>query len=279
MTAIHIELEKLRRHMEKLGPVAVAVSGGVDSMTLAFVANQVHNNSEYFHALSPAVPPQATARVKDYARRESWNLKLVNAREINDPNYLANPANRCYFCKTNLYDTIAGLTKLTLVSGTNTDDLGDYRPGLIAAREHEVSHPYVDVGISKAQLRDIARHLGLNDIQSLPAAPCLSSRVSTGIPIDQDLLPIINAAEQQLWEALQPVIPLNGIRCRIRPEGVAVEIDSPLEADNHAGYAARVTEIIQTLFSQSGFEHQCRQISIEPYKRGSAFLIDTQPIE
>lgn len=276
------ELEKLEKHLDMLGPVAVAVSGGVDSMTLAVVANRINKQSECFHALSPAVPPSATDRVRKHAEKEGWNLKLIRAGEMDDPAYLANPVNRCYYCKTNLYDAIQNHTDLPLVSGTNTDDLGDYRPGLIAADEHLVSHPYVDVGISKSQLRNIARRLGLNDLHSLPAAPCLSSRVTTKIPIDKNLLPVINAAEEQLWEALKLEIPLMGIRCRIRPGEVAVEIETTEKSDvmnQLTKYAPKVEQIVRELFAQKGYADHCRHISIEPYKRGSAFLIDTVQLE
>ena len=135
------KLARLETILERAGPVAVAVSGGVDSMTLAFVAHRVNRVSQMFHALSPAVPERATGRVKDYADREGWNLNLIDAGEIRDPQYLANPVNRCYYCKTNLYDTVCERTDLMVISGTNKDDLGDYRPGLVAADEHRVRHP------------------------------------------------------------------------------------------------------------------------------------------
>lgn len=269
------DLDRLKRHLEAMGPVAVAVSGGVDSMTLAVVAHRINGQGEYFHALSAAVPYQATQRVKKYAEKEGWNLSLINAGETDDPDYIANPADRCYYCKTHLYDSIGHHTRLTIVSGTNTDDLGDYRPGLVAASEHKVVHPYVEVGISKDQLRKIARHLELDDLHDLPAAPCLSSRVTTGIPISKALLPVINAAEQLLWEQLQHEIPIKGVRCRIRPGQVAVEIDTQEAVGNDANYAPRVDRIVRKLFTDNGFADYCGQISIEPYRRGSAFLIDT----
>lgn len=282
MTTQNMTLEALNRLEEvlrEMGPVAVAVSGGVDSMTLAFVANRVNADSQMFHALSPAVPTQATARVRDYADRLGWHLNLIDAGEIKDPAYLANPANRCYFCKTNLYDTVTFHTDLTVVSGTNTDDLGDYRPGLIAAEEHDVRHPFVEAGISKDMLRGIAGHFELNDLKDLPAAPCLSSRVTTGIEIDADMLPVINEAEQALWEHFQLNIPIKGVRCRIRPEAIAIEVESPSELNNAADYAIEARDIVRTLFNQAGYEHMTHQINVEPYERGSAFLIDTITVD
>lgn len=269
------KLAELEAHLRHLGPVAVAASGGVDSMTLAYVAHRVNPASYVYHALSPAVPGQATARVREYARRESWNLELIDAGEIDDPEYAANPANRCYFCKTNLYDTVAGHTDMTVVSGTNTDDLGDYRPGLIAAEEHNVRHPYVEVGIDKNTLRDIARSLGLHDLSELPAAPCLSSRVTTGIAIDPELLPLINEVEQALWAALDSGLPLAGIRCRIRPEGVAIQLESGEAIDGDADYAVQARDIAARILTEGGYGHLAASIVVEPYTRGSAFLIDT----
>lgn len=273
------KLDELRTHLKQLGPVAVAVSGGVDSMTLAWVAHRVNPGSRVYHALSPAVPTQATERVKKYAARENWNLYMIDAGETDDPDYLANPANRCYFCKTNLYDTVNAQTSFTVVSGTNMDDLGDYRPGLSAAREHDVRHPYVEVGIDKACLRDIAKSLGLTDLYDLPAAPCLSSRITTGIPIDADLLPVINDVEQALWEILARELPLKGIRCRVRPDGVAIQLDSDREIDTDAAWTARAMSTTMTILDQRGYGSLARSVILEPYERGSAFLIETLQVE
>ena len=272
------KLARLETILERAGPVAVAVSGGVDSMTLAFVVHRVNRVSQMFHALSPAVPERATRRVKDYADREGWILHLIDAGEIRDPQYLANPVNRCYYCKTNLYDTVCERTDLMVISGTNKDDLGDYRPGLVAADEHRVRHPYVEAGIDKSDIRDIARSLGLTDLQDLPAAPCLSSRVMTGIAIDEKLLPVINEAEESLWQSLQLFIPVKGVRCRIRPDEVAIEIDTSENVDAQSDYAREAINIVTTLFEKHGYQKYLRTVSVEPYKRGSAFLIETLPI-
>ena len=128
-----MSLARLEDYFRSQPPMAVAVSGGVDSMTLAVVASRVRPETQIFHAISPAVPAAATARVRSYARSEKWRLTVVDAGEMADENYLNNPANRCYFCKTNLYQTVSKQTDLLLASGTNLDDLDDYRPGLIAA--------------------------------------------------------------------------------------------------------------------------------------------------
>jgi pyridinium-3,5-biscarboxylic acid mononucleotide sulfurtransferase len=273
------KLNKLNDFLNKSGPFAVACSGGVDSMTLAVVAHRANPGTEIFHAVSAAVPDQATDRVKQYAAQEGWNLKIVEAGEIDDPDYVANPANRCYYCKTHLYDTLVGHSELTVASGTNMDDLGDYRPGLVAAKEHDVVHPYVEAEISKQELRDIARELNLTDLHDLPAAPCLSSRVTTGIAIDAELLPVINETEQALWEALQLHLPLKGVRCRIKHEAVSVQVETPASLDPGGDYNDEAKSIVERIFTEHGFEEYLKAVSVEPYERGSAFLIDTLQVK
>src|SRR5208337_2844675 len=142
------------------GPLAVAVSGGVDSLTLATFAHRTADSrAEMFHAVSPAVPGDATVRVELLAAAQGWRLRMVDAGEFTDETYLANPVDRCFFCKTNL------------------DGLREYRPGLQAAKRHSVRHPYLEAGIDKRAVRSLARELGLGALSELPAAPCLSSRV------------------------------------------------------------------------------------------------------
>ena len=175
---------RLRDVLGGYGRLAVAVSGGVDSLTLAFCAARWVPDILAIHAVSPAVPAEATERVRRYAETNGWPLKVVSSGEFKDPNYRANPHNRCYFCKSNLYTTMTELFDGPVASGTNTDDLGDYRPGLVAAKENAVVHPFVEAGIGKDDLRAIARLFDLQDIAELPAQPCLSSRVESGIRLE-----------------------------------------------------------------------------------------------
>ena len=225
------------------------------------------------------MPDQATARVERYAEQEGWKLRIVDAGEVEDPDYVANPANRCYYCKTHLYDTLTGRTSLTVASGTNMDDLGDYRPGLIAAQEHNVVHPYVEADINKEELRAIARTLKLYDLHDLPAAPCLSSRVTTGIAINVDMLPVINKTEQALWRSLQMYLPLKGVRCRVRPEEISVQVETSAALDPQSDYGDEARNIVNRIFSAHGFSDYLKTVSIEPYQRGSAFLIDTLEVK
>ena len=255
-------VERLRSVIGEIGPMAIALSGGVDSMTLAHVAHQcLGGDAIMFHALSPAVPSDASARVRRHAEAAGWRLEVINAGEMGDPRYLENPVNRCFFCKTNLYARIAGLTDLTIVSGTNVDDLGDYRPGLDAARDHRVRHPYVEAGLTKETVRGVARGLSLDDISELPAAPCLSSRIETGIRVTSERLALVEAVET----ALRDDLGLGVIRCRMREAGVVVELGEDLLTRLGAAGRARVEMILRNHGHVGG-------ASFEAYRQGSAFL-------
>lgn len=249
-----------------IGRIAVAVSGGVDSLTLAAAASlRSGDDAEMFHAVSPAVPAEATQRVVEIAATRGWCLQVIDAGEFGDVQYRANPLNRCFYCKTNLYSAIAPRTTAQIVSGTNLDDLGEYRPGLEAAKRHAVRHPFVEAGIDKQGVRELARRLGLGEVAELPASPCLSSRVETGIAIDARMLDRVHAAERMVGEAVSP----RTVRCRVRAKGVVIELDpqslAGLAGDERDALAARV----QALFRDSGFVFT---VTFAPYRIGSAFL-------
>lgn len=250
-------IERLKAVLGQYERLAVAVSGGVDSLTLAYCAAQWVPEFLCIHAVSPAVPAEATSRVKGYAAGNQWPIKVVGSGEFDDPDYRANPHNRCYFCKSNLYSTMSELFEGPIASGTNTDDLGDYRPGLMAAKEHQVVHPFVEAGISKSDLREIARRFGLQDIAELPAQPCLASRVETGIAISPEDLEFINRVELEL----RSCAPGANLRCRILRDGVRIETDHDLADDAYA----LVNEMCQA-------EHRSL-MGIGPYSRGSAFIV------
>jgi uncharacterized protein len=245
--------------IEARGPLAIAVSGGVDSMTLAHIAHRIAG-TEMVHAMSPAVPAEATERVRRYAARFGWRLVTTSAAEFSDPDYLKNPVNRCFFCKTNLYERIASLTTLTIASGANLDDLSDYRPGLVAAAEHGVVHPLVEAKISKALVRQLARRHALTDLAELPAQPCLSSRIETGIAIDAGDLAFVHHVESRVRQTLSANAD---VRCRITRAGVVLELGPGEEADvTNAVQAAR------ELTLQSGRIWA----DARPYRKGSAFI-------
>lgn len=245
---------------------AVACSGGVDSMTLAFVAHRaISDRLTVFHAQSAAVPPAATGRVRAYAAKEGWRLRVVDAGEFGDESYLANPANRCYFCKTNLYGTLSSLADgAQLLSGTNVDDLGDWRPGLKAAETHKVRHPFVEAGLRKSDVRALAAMHGLDDIAELPSAPCLSSRVESGIRIDPAALRMIDAVETLVRDRLTP----ETVRCRVRADGVVIELDDATLARLPSAAREDVVQIVRS----NGSLGSGTPVTFAAYARGSAFL-------
>lgn len=265
-------LDRLKTILRELNRAAVAVSGGVDSLTLARVAHDVLNeNVTMYHAVSPAVPSEATERVRALAHQYGWQLEVINAGEFDSEDYMRNPVNRCFFCKTSLYDAVQAIAKQTqaqILSGTNTDDLGEYRPGLEAAKQHDVRHPFVEAGISKADVRALARELGMPDIAELPAAPCLSSRVETGIAIDPETLKAIHATEKLVAAELQP----KTVRCRVRANGVVIELDAATLVTLDKKVRAGLTSQIEAVFGQID---AVTPIRFEAYRTGSAFLVET----
>ncbi len=263
-------LRRLASRLREHGRLAIAVSGGVDSLTLAAAAHRTPGvTAEMFHAVSPAVPAAATARVRRLAAREGWHLRLLDAGEMRDPRYVGNPVDRCYFCKGLLYRAIAGLSPWRPASGANLDDLDDYRPGLKAAAEHGVAHPFIEAGLDKAAVRAVARHLGLGAIAELPASPCLSSRVETGLPIDPALLAAIDRAET----VLRAVVPAATVRCRVRARGIEVEVDRAVLAR----WSPRDRDEIRRRVAAALGPAAAAGVSLAPYRRGSAFVGDKTP--
>lgn len=241
--------------------VAVAVSGGVDSMTLAHVAHRhARVRPAMYHACGPAVPVAALARVEAHAAREGWALALIDAGEYDDARYRANPVNRCYYCKTNLYARIRELTPEAIVSGTNRDDLADYRPGLHAAAEHGVAHPYVEAGFTKADVYALAAYLSLTDLETLPAQPCLASRVETGIGIAAADLAFVDRVEAELAGVLGRDEVL---RCRVTRAGIVIEL-----ARDDARAVAIASAVAERACRAAGL----RFAGVRRYARGSAFL-------
>jgi uncharacterized protein len=202
--------------------------------------------------------------VRRHAAGNGWRLRLIDAGEFHDAAYLANPANRCFFCKFNLYGAIRNLTAATIASGTNLDDLADYRPGLEAAARYGVVHPYVAAAVDKAGVRRLAGGLGLDDLADLPAAPCLSSRLQTGIQVTAEALTFVHAVERLLQAELAPAT----VRCRLRRDGVAIELDPESLAEVEAPDAVGLRAHIARLCREHG---QAVEPRYQTYSRGSAF--------
>lgn len=264
MGPIAAKIEALGRELDRYARVAVAVSGGIDSLTLATVsARRLGDRAEMFHSLTASVPSEATERTRELAMRLGWGLHVIDAREFEREEYVSNPVNRCFYCKQSLYAEIARHTTAQVVSGANMDDLGEYRPGLDAARDAGARHPFVDAGIDKATIRRMARELGLGDLAEIPASPCLSSRVETGIGITPSLLQRIHAAEN----AIRSRIAAASVRCRVRSSGIVIEIDAISLATLAPGDLDGIRLAVAAIFGGS-------LPSIAPYRVGSAFLVN-----
>jgi uncharacterized protein len=242
--------------------LAIAVSGGVDSMTLAHIAHRnARTRATMYHATSPAVPAAAGERIRRHAERHGWRLVVVDAGELADARYRANPVDRCYYCKSNLYASIRGLSADPIASGTNRDDLSDFRPGLRAASDAGVVHPYVEAGIDKAGVYALASALGLHDLAKLPAQPCLASRVETGVAIASDDLAFIDEVERRLAARLGPAAV---VRCRVTHGGIVVELVDP--GDTIAATVAA------TVGGEACRAHGRRFAGIRAYRRGASFV-------
>jgi len=248
--------------LDRHARLAIAVSGGVDSMTLAHVAWRFSRaHTTMYHATGPAVPAAARGRVEAHAARHGWPLVLLDAGEQADVRYRANPVDRCYYCKSNLYARIREATPDPIASGTNRDDLDDFRPGLRAAAERDVVHPYVEAAIAKANVYALAATLGLDDLERLPAQPCLASRVETGIAIAPEDLAFIDAVETRLATRLGREAVL---RCRVTHAGIVIELSEA--HDELAAGIARDIGIDLCRLEGRAFA------GVRPYARGAAFL-------
>ncbi len=198
------KLDHLRRIIRDCGSVLVAYSGGVDSaLVMAVAYEQLGDQAMACIGVSPSYPAREMRDAIKLAEEIGVPYRLVNTEEYLDPNYAANPDNRCYFCKSELHNRLKEILLAeewgVVMDGTNASDLGDVRPGITAARERGVRSPLLEAGITKAEVRAMAQHLGL-PVWDKPAMACLSSRVPHGTPITPELLRQIEAAEDVLVE-------------------------------------------------------------------------------
>ena len=196
------QLEALEGRLAQLGSVLVCYSGGVDSAFVLQVAHRVLGARALgMTAVSPSLPASEKDAAVALAKELGAPHELVETHEIDDPSYAANPSNRCYFCKSELYKVASEFARArgfsAIANGTNVDDLGDYRPGLDAAREAGVVSPLLDVGMTKADVRSHALALGL-PVWDKPAAACLSSRLPYGTAVTRERLSQIGGLEEDL---------------------------------------------------------------------------------
>lgn len=225
MASLDEKLTCLRAILHDLQSTVVAFSGGVDSTFVLKAAVDVLGPANVIAATgrSPSVPQVELRDAQSLAQSVGAPHVFLDTDEFTNDNYLDNPTNRCYFCKTTLYGHLRRLTEergfKSIINGINADDLGDFRPGINAAKENQVASPLAQAGLTKSEIREASRRLGLPTCDK-PASPCLSSRVQYGERITPDKLRRIESAERFLHDM--------GIReCRVRHHEDIARIEVP----------------------------------------------------
>ena len=196
------KINRLVDFMKSMQHCVVAYSGGVDSAVVAKIAALVlGERAKAVMAVSPSVATGEVESAKTLAEEIGIDFHLIHTSEMEDPRYLKNDERRCYYCKQGLYlalkEFVREFPHTTIANGTNTDDLGDYRPGLEAARELRVVSPLVEAGLNKQNVRQLAKQWNLS-VWDKPATPCLSSRIAYGESVTPERLRMVDQAETYL---------------------------------------------------------------------------------
>jgi uncharacterized protein len=231
---LETKLTKLSEKLQSLPGALVAYSGGADS---AFVAEMTHralgDSAIAITADSPSLPRRELNAAIALADQRGWRYEVVRTAELDDERYASNPTDRCYYCKTSLFDVLTPMSEQAgwpVLLGTNTDDLGDYRPGQKAASENGALHPLVEAELSKSEVREASRSLGLPTAEK-PASACLASRFAYGVRVTSEGLARVEAAEDELLQRGFRVVRVRDLGDdRARIEVSPVEVPALLEA-------------------------------------------------
>jgi len=262
MTQSSEKLEQLKNVIRSYQSVLVAFSGGVDSTFVLKVARDVLGRDlvKAVTAQSESVAERELEAAKELAYELDVEHRVIQTHELQNADYKANPMNRCYFCKTELYEHLLPIAKewklKTIANGTNLDDLGDFRPGLAAADEHGIKSPLVEAGLTKSDIRNLSRALGLR-VWDKPAEPCLSSRFPYGHEITPEKLKQVEAGENFLKDLGFKVVRLRHFGTKARLELGRSEFVRMMDV----GLRVQITKFIRSL----GF----KTVIFEPYRSGT----------
>src|SRR5215204_3125656 len=263
--------ERLRQIFRGLNSVIVAYSGGVDSSYVAYVANaELGPRAICITGESASLPSYQRAQIEEVVKRFGFHHEVIETEELESPGYRANNADRCFFCKDELYMKLEAVARARgieiIVDGSTTDDLGDYRPGRQAATQHEVRSPLIEVGLSKSEIRELSRLASLPTWDK-PASPCLSSRIAYGTTVTIERLSKVDRGEEILRE-----FGFREFRVRHHDQLVRIEI-APAEMDR-----VLRKELIDELarrFRELGFKYVT--LDLQGFRSGSMNEVLTEP--
>jgi uncharacterized protein len=223
-TNIEEKLARLKDILHDMGSVLVAYSGGVDSTFLAVTAHEVLGNKALaVFAASPVAPPMEKEEAASLAHNIGLRFKIIDSNEMSNPDFVANPPERCYYCKRELYSELKPIAKAEglkwIADGTNADDLHDFRPGRKASAEAGIRSPMLEAGLTKTEIRQLSHAKSL-PTWDRPASPCLASRIPYGIPVTAETLNKIARGEQYLHS-----LGLRQLRLRHHGDIARIELD------------------------------------------------------